>query len=159
MTRDLKLLVGGSVASFAGDAMALVALTLRLQPHGAGWIGALLAAELLPGAVLAPLSGRLVDRVETRHLLVVVMSLQAAVAVLLAFARAPWLVVLLFALLGTAAAFVSPASAAPVPAVTEPEGAARVSRLVSMSGALGWVMGPALGGLLVPTVGSTTTVL
>jgi MFS family permease len=159
VTRDLRLLVVGSALSFSGDAVALVALTLRLQPHGSRWVGALLAAELLPAAVLAPVTGRLVDRLETRQLLVVLMSMQALIAVPLAFARDPLLVVMLFVLLGTAAAFVGPASSALVPAVTGPDEAARGFRLVSSAVALGYVVGPGLGGLLVSWIGSTWTVL
>ena len=157
MSRDLRLLVAGSAVSFAGDAIALLALTLRLQPHGSGWVGALLAAELLPATLLAPVSGRLVDRVETRRLLVALMSLQALVAVPLAVVRTPWLVVVLFVVLGSLAALVAPASNALVPAVTDDP--ARGYRLVATGVTLGWIVGPAAGGLLVSVLGSTGAIL
>jgi hypothetical protein len=35
---DLNILTVGLAVSTAGDAAALVALLLRLQPHGSGWI-------------------------------------------------------------------------------------------------------------------------
>jgi MFS family permease len=67
--RDLTLLAAGQAVSVTGDSAALVALMLRLHPSGSGWVAALLAAELIPFVVCAPLSGRAVDRMESWRLL------------------------------------------------------------------------------------------
>src|SRR3954454_21354001 len=98
--RDLRLLSVGVGVSTAGDALALVALLLRLRPEGTGWVAALLAAQLVPMVVLAPVVGPLVDRVETRRVLLVAVCGQAAVAIPLAFATAPALTIALFLVLG-----------------------------------------------------------
>ena len=68
---DLRLLTLGQMVSVAGDSAALVALLLRMRPHGSGWVAALLAAELVPFILCAPVSGRMVDQVETRRVLLV----------------------------------------------------------------------------------------
>jgi len=112
-SRDLWLLASGQAVSTAGDAAALAALLLRLQPAGSGWVAALLAAELIPYVLLAPLSGRLVDRYETRRLLVIALAGQAVVAVPLAVAGGPLATVLLFLALNAVSTAVRPARHGP----------------------------------------------
>ncbi|MER7277406.1 MFS transporter [Dactylosporangium sp. NPDC000244] len=157
--RDLNLLAAGLALSTAGDAAALVALLLRLQPHGSGWVAGLLAAELIPYVVLAPLTGRVVDRLETRSVLLVALAGQAVLCVPLALAGALWATVLLFAGVTALSAFVRPATSALVPAITGEGGAQRgYSRLATGTG-LGWIAGPASGGLLTGAFGATTAIL
>ena len=57
--------------STAGDAAALVALLLRLRPEGSGWVAALLAGELIPVILLAPVAGRVVDRFDSHRVLLI----------------------------------------------------------------------------------------
>jgi len=70
--RDLALVVTARSLGLLGDFLALLALTLRLHDDGAApWeIAALLAAGALPLVVVAPLAGQLVDRYDSRRLLV-----------------------------------------------------------------------------------------
>src|SRR6185295_7082888 len=88
MTRDLRLLSGAVALSAAGDLLLVVVLSLRVHDlTGDGFaVAALFAALLAPVVVLAPLAGRLVDRLETRGVLVAVSLVQAGVAGGLVFA-------------------------------------------------------------------------
>ncbi|MER7009326.1 MFS transporter [Dactylosporangium sp. NPDC000555] len=159
MRRDLAVLGAGLAVSTAGDAAALVALLLRLEPHGSGWVAGLLAAELVPYVVLAPITGRIVDRFETRAVLLAALAGQALLCVPLAFATPLWAIIALFAGVTAFSAFVRPATAALVPAITGEEGAARGYSVLATGTGLGWIAGPAAGGLLTGAFGSTTAVL
>ncbi|GAA3296279.1 MFS transporter [Dactylosporangium vinaceum] len=159
MKRDLNLIAAGLAISTAGDAAALVALLLRLQPHGSGWVAGLLAAELIPYVVLAPLTGRVVDRFETRSVLLVALAGQAVLCVPLALVSALWATVLLFAGITALSAFVRPATSALVPAITGADAAQKgYARLATGTG-LGWIAGPAAGGLLTGAFGATAAIL
>jgi MFS family permease len=143
----------------AGDAAAMIALLLELRSHGVGWVSAALGAELLPFVLFASFSGRLVDRVDNRRLLVIGLAGQAIVAVPLAFARAPWLIVALFFGLNAVATLVRPASSAMVPALAGEAGATKGYAWVATGVGIGWIVGPAAGGLLMSATGVTTTLL
>src|ERR1700712_245027 len=87
--RDLRIVVLARAVSLLGDELALVALLLRTQGQGDGaWpVVALLMAGLLPLVLLAPLVGRLVDRLDSRWLLLG--SSCAQLACCLALSRLP----------------------------------------------------------------------
>lgn len=145
--------------SAAGDAAALAALLLRLEPTGSGWVAALLAAELVPFVLLAPVSGRLVDRFETRRVLLLALVGQALVTVPLALVSGPAASVALFFGLNVLSTSVRPATSALVPAVVGTDDAQRgYARLATGTG-IGWVVGPAAGGLITGTLGSTAALL
>src|SRR3954463_2531944 len=69
--RDLRIVVLGPGVSLLRGGRAVVALLLRTQGqgHGAWPVVALLLAGGLPLVLFAPLVGRLVDRVDSRTLL------------------------------------------------------------------------------------------
>lgn len=138
---------------------ALVALLLRMRPHGGGWVAALLAAELIPFIVCAPLSGRVVDRIETRRVLLAALLGQALIAVPLAVAGSPAATVGSFAALNALATLVRPATSALIPAVVGSGGAALGYARLATGASLGWIAGPAVGGLLTGIAGPTTTLL
>lgn len=89
--RDVSLIVGAVGLSALGDFLAYIPLALHLQERtGSGIVLALLPFTLwAPVVLLAGPAGLLVDRVETRRLLLVVSLLQAVVATGLASWRAP----------------------------------------------------------------------
>ncbi|PZS18533.1 MAG: hypothetical protein DLM57_06060 [Pseudonocardiales bacterium] len=157
--RDLAVLAVGLAVSTAGDAAALVALLLRLRPAGSGWVAVLLAGELVPVVLLAPVAGFVVDRFETRRVLVIALAGQALLAVPLALVAAPWMTVAFFTALFACSVFVRPATAALVPAITgEGESARGYARLATGS-SLGWIIGPVVGGLITGTFGVTSALL
>lgn len=157
--RDLTLLAAGQAVSVAGDSAALVALLLRLRPEGSAWVAALLAAELVPFVICAPLSGRIVDHVETRRVLLIALLGQAVVAVPLAVFALPGITVALFAVLNALSTLVRPATSTLVPVAVGPEQAARGYARLATGAGLGFLAGPVLGGLVTGVVGSTATLL
>ena len=72
--RDLRLLAGAVLLSAAGDLLLVVVLALRVHDlTGSGLaVAALFGSLMAPIVVLAPVAGRLVDRTETRRLLLLV---------------------------------------------------------------------------------------
>ena len=102
MPRDLRLLSGAVALSAAGDLLLIVVLSLHVHDlTGSGYaVAALFAALMAPIVVLAPVAGRLVDRVENRRLLLVVSLAQAVVATGLVFVDGLAPILVLAALLG-----------------------------------------------------------
>ncbi|HVS66906.1 MAG TPA: MFS transporter [Mycobacteriales bacterium] len=157
--RDIGLLAAGNLVSVAGDSAALIALLFELKHHGVGWVSAALGAELLPFVLFASFSGQLVDRLDNRRLLVLGLAGQAVIAVPLAFARAPWLVVALFFGLNAVATVVRPAGSAMVPALSGEADATVGYTWIATGAGIGWIIGPAMGGLLTSVSGVTTTLI
>jgi MFS family permease len=157
--RDLRLLAAGIGVSAAGDTAALVALLLRLAPEGSGYVAALLAAQLVPVVLLAPVVGQLVDRFETRRVLLIAVVGQALAAIPLALAGGPVPTIALFLVLGIFNAVVRPATNALVPAVVGEDSATRGYARVALGQNIGWIAGPAAGGVLVSAFGTRTALL
>jgi MFS family permease len=124
--RDLLLIVGGASVSTFGSTVTYVVIVIALSKHGPYAVSAALIAELLPVVLLAPLAGRLVDRVPNRMLLCAALGAQAVavagVAVLIN--HLPAALVLLF-VLGAAGAVTTPAAMALLPHVTGDDDAGR----------------------------------
>jgi MFS family permease len=157
--RDLLLLSAGMLVSVAGDAAALIALLLELRTAGAGWVAAVLAAELVPFVIFASPSGRLVDRVDNLRLLVAALAGQAVAVVPLAFVRAPWLIVALVFVLASVSTVVRPAVSSMIPALTGDDRARNGYAWVATGSGVGWIIGPAAGGLLTSAFGVTSALL
>jgi MFS family permease len=157
--RDLTVLAVGLAVSTAGDAAALVALLLRLRPEGSGWVAALLAGQLIPVILLASLAGIVVDRFESHRVLVIGLIGQAVLVLPLALVSSSLATVLLFAGLNAFATFVRPATSALVPVITGSADAGRGFAAIASGISLGWIVGPAVGGLLTGTFGSTAALL
>jgi MFS family permease len=109
--------------------------------------------------LLASAVGQLVDRVDNRRLLVIGLAAQALVVTPLAFVRSPWLIVLLFTLLTVVASVVRPAASAMIPALSGEERMASAYAWVATGSGIGWIVGPAAGGLLMSAFGVSTTLL
>src|SRR3954468_1410060 len=121
---DVYLSATARAVSNCGDLLAATALVLALQARGAGGyaVAAILLAAAVPPVLLAPLTGRLVDRVDSRRLLVWVGLGQVAVCAALAFVTAIPLLVALAALLAAGLAVTQPTLAALLPAMVSRAG-------------------------------------
>src|ERR1700678_978230 len=117
--RDLLIALAGRVVSTFGDEVALVALTLRLEADGARpyEVGLLLAAGIIPLLFLARPVGRLVDTHDSRHLLVGAGLIEVACTAPLVVVHSVVAIVVLVALLGTAASVSATTWSALVPRV------------------------------------------
>ncbi|MFF4877049.1 MFS transporter [Micromonospora sp. NPDC000668] len=158
---DVWLAATARGTTICGDFLAATALALALQGAGAGGlaVSGLLLAATLPLVVLAPLAGRLADRVDSRTLLVTVGLAQAAICVLLALADHPVLVVGLVTLLACGLAVTQPCLAALLPAMVRPDDLPRASAISQTAVSLGALGGPVLAGLLVGQFGTRVPLL
>ncbi|MFG2054062.1 MFS transporter [Micromonospora sp. NPDC048930] len=158
---DVGLVTAARGVSTCGDFLAASALTLALQSAGAGGlaVSGLMLAATLPLVALAPLAGRLADRVDSRLLLVVAGLGQAAVCLVLAYAGHPALVIALVALLASGLAVTQPVLSALVPTMVRAEDLPRAAALNQTAGTLGALAGPALAGVLVGGFGARLPLL
>jgi MFS family permease len=158
--RNFRLFFGGQLVSQVGNWLTLVAQTLfvlELTDSGVA-LGALAAAQFGPILLLGPFAGLYADRSDKRRLLMIVQTIamaQSFVLAALAFSGDPPVaVVYLVAFIGgVTLAFDNPARRA---FVMEMVGERDVHNAVSLNSALmtsSRVIGPALAGLLIATVG------
>ena len=156
LPRPVYAIAGGRAISFLGDEIALLAIAFRASSQ-LGHLGfaAVLIAGSLPLVALAGPAGLLVDRVRTKPLLVIVSVIEAVICVALAFAPSGALIPLV-ALLACGTSVVSPAWQALIPTIVAKEKLPAAYGLLQSSAALGSLMGPAIGGLLVGNFGFST---
>jgi hypothetical protein len=159
--RDLPLLAGAVCLSSLGDLLAIVALALHVHAitGSALAVSALFATTMLPAVALAPLAGRLADRVESVRLLALSSALQAVVAVGLAFTTslAPLLVLAL--VLAAAATVSAPAEFSLVPAIAREGRLAAANGTVEAARSAGFALGPVLGAVAVAVGGTRLALL
>ncbi|MEV6812005.1 MFS transporter [Micromonospora sp. NPDC051296] len=155
---DVGLATAARGIATCGDLLAATTLTLALQSSGAGGsaVAGVLLAATLPLVVLAPLTGRLADRMDSRKLLIGAGLAQSAICLGLAYAGHPLLVICLVALLASGLAVTQPVLSALVPAMVSPADLPRATALNQTAGMIGVLTGPALAGFLVGGFGTRT---
>ena len=158
--RNFRLFFGGQLISQVGNWLSLVAqtlLVLKLTDSGFA-LGVLAAAQFGPLLVIGAFAGLVADRSDKRRLLIVVQALAMAqsfgLAVLGFMDSPPLAAIYILALVnGVATAFDNPARRSFVVEMVPED---RINNAVSLNSALmtgSRVLGPALAGLLVSTVG------
>jgi MFS family permease len=159
-SRDLRLLVAGNVVSGMGTQAALVALPFQIytQTGSAFLTGLLGLVELGPLVVLSLLGGALADRHDRRRLLLadqLAIVATASLLALAAFLGSPPVAVLyvLGGLLGGFGAVQNVVRSAIVPNVVAPELVRSAIAVNFGLFQLTYVVGPALGGLLIGALG------
>ena len=151
--RFLRLWIGQGT-SFVGDAVSMVALVvLVVQITGsASAVGGALVARLLP-TIASPLAGVLADRVDRRVVLVASDLARAVLVLGLVFARDLATIYVLVFLMGLARTVFNPTVRAAFPSVVGGGDLTRANALISGTFSTSIMVGPALGGLLVASVG------
>jgi len=151
--RFLRLWVGQGI-SFVGDAVSMVALVvLIVQITGSATaVGGALVARLLP-TLASPLVGVLADRLDRQVILVVSDLARAGLALGLIFVRDLILLYVLVFLMGLARTIFNPTIRAAFPSVVGGGDLTRANAFISGTHSVSETVGPALGGLLVATVG------
>lgn len=165
--RPFVLLCGEQVASSVGRQITALSLALlAVTGLGAGPFGAAAVFGLtyLPGAVLSPFAGVLVDLLPLRRLLVTVTSLQALVVGSLPLVDALGHVgraqVYTVAVVSGALTFtLSVALQAALPRVVGPDRLLTANSALTGARTAGLIGGPALGGVLVGLLGATPALL
>jgi MFS family permease len=158
--RHLRLLAAAIAVSAIGDFVALLALALRAHDMWKSFGVALLFICLWsPLAALAGHVGLLVDRLETRGLAIWASCFQAAVTVGLAFADSLVAIYALTIVLGIGVAVSQASEFALVPLLTGSRPIARANGLVESMRALGFMVGPLIGGVLAAGAGTRAALL
>jgi MFS family permease len=159
--RNFQLYFGGQLISIAGTWMQSVAQLWLVYEISRSelTLGIVGFASAIPALLVAPWGGVIVDRMPKRKLLIVTQSaamLLALILAALAFSGLTqvWHVVALAAVLGLVNAFDGPARQAFVVEMVGRDDLTNAIALNSMMFNGARVIGPALGGLLLATVGS-----
>ncbi|HEY3091398.1 MAG TPA: MFS transporter [Jatrophihabitantaceae bacterium] len=159
--RSLWISITARAVSLLGDEAALIALTLRMHDAGGGpgAVAALFVAGMVPLVACAPLAGRLIDRYDSRRLLLWSGLAQAGLCLVLAGIHGVSLTLALVALLGAGQAVNGATWQALIPALVGPE---------RLPATLGWsqsartaagIAAPAIAGLLAGRYGTSVPLL
>ncbi|HET7142076.1 MAG TPA: MFS transporter [Candidatus Limnocylindria bacterium] len=158
--RDFRLLWIGQTGSAIGDSLVGVALAFAvLQLSGSvGDLGLVFAAFALPRVVLTLAGGVWSDRLPRQRLMVacdlIRAGTQAVVSTLLITGNAQvWHLVALALVMGSAAAFFTPASTGLMPQIVSTARLQQANAMVSISQSGAHIFGPLLAGLIAATVG------
>jgi MFS family permease len=148
--RDVYLATGARAVSACGDFLAATALVLVLQQRGHGGlaVAAVLIAAAAPPVLLVRWTGRLVDRADSRLLLVATGLAQAGACVALAFAAGVAEIIALVSVLAAGLAVTGPSLSALLPALVTADDLPRATALGQTASAAGIMIAPALGGVL-----------
>jgi MFS family permease len=152
-SRFLRLWIGQGT-SFVGDAVSMVALVVLVVEitGSASAVGGALLARLLP-TIASPLAGVIADRVDRRAILVASDFARAVLVLGLVFARDLATIYVLVFLMGLARTVFNPTVRAAFPSVVGGGDLTRANAIISGTFSTSIMVGPALGGLLVATVG------
>jgi MFS family permease len=151
--RFMRLWVGQGI-SFVGDYVSMVALVILVVEisGSATAVGGVLVARLLP-TLASPLFGVLADRLDRRVVLVASDLARAVLVLGLVFVRDLIALYVLAFLIGLARAFFTPTVRAAFPSVVAEGDLTKANAIISGTFSVSITLGPALGGLLVASVG------
>ncbi|MEX1004329.1 MAG: MFS transporter [Acidimicrobiia bacterium] len=158
--RNFRLYFTGQVVSVSGTWMQRVAqswLVLELTGSGAA-VGGVTAFQFLPILFLAPMGGLVADRMDKRKVMFVTQTLAGSIAATLGVLVLTdlvqlWMVYGLALLLGLVGSFDNPVRSA---FVMEMVGRSNLTNAIGLNSALvniARIIGPAVGGILIVTVG------
>jgi MFS family permease len=163
-SRDFRLLFAGQAVSFFGSMMTFVAVPWQVYrlTKSSFAVGMLGVTEFAPVFVTAFVGGALADAFDRRRTLRIPEDLIAALTVVLVFnsllARPRvWVIFSATALFAALNALQRPSLDALIPRLVSAEQMPAAIALRSLSSIIGMIGGPALGGLLVATLGPATT--
>jgi MFS family permease len=159
--RDFRFVFLAGAVSQVGDQMMPVAIAFAVLDltGSAADLGYVLAAGTAPLVVLLLVGGVFADRFSRRRLMfsadVVRLATDGMLAALLLSGHARlWHLVVLQAVHGAASAFFGPASSGIVPQIVPDDRFQQANALRGMTMSVGGIVGPAIAGALVATVGS-----
>ncbi|MCU1383705.1 MAG: hypothetical protein JWL71_2402 [Acidobacteria bacterium] len=156
--RNFRLLYIGQTISQLGDwfnAVAVYALLLDLTGSATA-VAWMMIVQFLPVAVLGPMAGVIVDRVNRRRLMIVTDVVRGVLVLMLLFIRRPdqvWIAYVVMAIAVGAQAFFEPARTATIPNVTAPEELLAANALSSATWAAMLALGASIGGVVTALAG------
>ena len=162
VSRDFRLLFAGQAVSFFGSMMTFVALPWQVYQltKSSFAVGMLGVTEFVPILLMAFVGGALADAVDRRRMALITEALLAAGTVVLVInSLLPqprvWLLFVCAALFAALNGLQRPSLDSLIPRIVPAELMPSAAALKSLSATVGMIGGPALGGLLVATVGPT----
>ena len=162
--RNFFLLWSGGLISMIGTWMLLTALPFYIYSITGSALATsgLLMAYLAPGVLFGSVAGVFVDRWDRKRVLVIGNLIQAAIIPLLLLVDANgwiWLVYLVAFLESTVNQFLGPAENALLPTLVDQEHLVSANSMNALNDNLARIVGAALGGILLGTVGFRNVVL
>jgi MFS family permease len=158
--RDLYVSAFAQFFGALGTFLVMVTLVLALQRRGAGGfeVATLVLAEALPMVVLGKLIGAVVDRFDSRRLMILAGAGQVAACLVLSSVDSLGAVVAGAIGLSVATGIAQPTRQALLPAIVHRDDLPRASAIGQTAGSLGMMLGPALAGFAVSGLGPQQTV-
>ncbi len=164
ISRDYRLLYIGQSVSFFGSMMTFVVLPWQMYQltNSSLAVGLLGVVEFVPILLMAFIGGALADYVDRRLMVrLTELSLAVGAAVLIFNAQLTqprvWVLYVCAAIFAGVHGLQRPSLDALVPRLVPPEQMPAAAALNSLRGNIGMIVGPALGGLLVATIGAAAT--
>ncbi len=160
--RGFMLLTASQFISRAGDALIAIAsviLVLDLTGNNPMAAAGALAFEFIPFLLFGLVGGVLVDRWDRQRTMVVTDAARGALLLLVpvvyaAGALEVWHIYAASFALSSLGRLFTPARQAVLPDLVEPSQLTRANAIVEGTGQAAWVLGPALGGMLVAVIGA-----
>ncbi len=159
-SRDFRLVLAAGAVFYLGQMVSYVALPYQIyQLTGSNLaVGAMGAVELVPLIIFGLYGGALADHVDRRRLLVITGAAQAVLTGGLLWNATldrpqVWTIYVIGGLLSTAYALQRPSRDALLPRVVRHDQLPAAVALSSLSMQVGTLIGPAIGGVIVATVG------
>jgi MFS family permease len=156
--RNFRLLYIGQTISQLGDwfnAVAVYALLLDLTGSATA-VAWMMIVQFLPVAVVGPLAGVVVDRVDRRRLMIVTDLLRGALVLVLLVIRRPdqvWIAYVVMAVIVGAQGFFEPARTATIPNITSAEELMPANALSSATWSAMLAIGASIGGIVAAVAG------
>jgi len=156
--RNFRLLFAGQAISQLGDwfnSVAVYALLLDLTGSATAVAG-MLIVQFLPVALVGPLAGVVVDRVNRRRLMILADVARGCLILGLLVVRRPdqvWIAYVVMALTVAGSAFFEPARTATIPNVTTPDELLPANALSAATWSAMLAIGASVGGLVTAVAG------
>jgi MFS family permease len=156
--RNFRLLYIGQTISQLGDwfnAVAVFALLLDLTGSATA-VAWMMIVQFLPVAVVGPLAGVVVDRVDRRRLMIITDLLRGGLVLVLLVIRRPdqvWIAYVVMAVIVGAQGFFEPARTATIPNITSPEELMPANALSSATWSAMLAIGASVGGIVTAVAG------
>ncbi len=162
--RNFFLLWSGGLISMIGSWMLLAALPFYIYEVTGSALATsgLLMAYLAPGALLGSVAGVFVDRWDRKRVLLIGNLIQAAIIPLLLLVEANgwiWLIYVVAFFESTVNQFLGPAENALLPTLVDEKHLVSANSLNALNDNLARIVGAALGGILLGTVGFSNVVI
>jgi MFS family permease len=156
--RNFRLLYIGQTISQLGDwfnAVAVFALLLDLTGSATA-VAWMMIVQFLPVAIVGPLAGVVVDRVDRRRLMIVTDLVRGCLVLVLLVIRRPdqvWIAYVVMAVIVGAQGFFEPARTATIPNITSPEELMPANALSSATWSAMLALGASAGGIVTAVAG------